>query len=97
MTIQKTLSGDTLTVALDGRLDTLTSPDLEKALNDLSDVNHLVIDFEKVSYISSAGLRVLLSLQKRMSDGKSMVVKNVQSSVLEVFDMAGFTSILTIV
>ncbi len=97
MTIQKTLSGDTLTVALDGRLDTLTSPDLERALNDLSDVNHLVIDFEKVSYISSAGLRVLLSLQKRMSDGKSMVVKSVQSSVLEVFDMAGFTSILTIV
>ena len=97
MTIQKSLQDDTLTVTLEGRLDTLTSPDLERALNDLADIDHLIIDFSGVSYISSAGLRVLLSLQKRMSDGKDMVVKNVQSAVLEVFDMAGFTDILTIV
>jgi len=97
MKIQKTLTGDTLTVLLEGRLDTLTAPDLEKALNDLADVTHLVIDFAEISYISSAGLRVLLSLQKRMSGEKDMVVQNVKDAVLEVFDMAGFTDILTIV
>lgn len=96
MTIHKNLSGDTLSVALDGRLDTITSPDLEKALKDLADVKHLVIDFAKISYISSAGLRVLLSLQKRMSSNKDMVIKNVQNTVMEVFDMAGFVSILNI-
>ena len=67
MTIEKAQSNGTLTVTLTGRLDTITSPDLEQALSDLVGVVHLALDFEKITYISSAGLRVLLALQKRMS------------------------------
>ena len=96
MTITKETNGKTLTVKLDGRLDTITSPDLEQALNDLAGVAHLVLDFEKITYISSAGLRVLLALQKRMSKQGDMVVKHVDKMVMEVLEMSGFVDILTI-
>ena len=96
MTIAKETSAKTLTVILDGRLDTITSPDLEQALTDLSGVEHLVLDFEKISYISSAGLRVLLALQKRMGKQGDMVVRHVDKMVMEVLEMSGFVDILTI-
>ena len=96
MTITKNSSADTLTVLLEGRLDTITSPDLEQALADLTGVTHLVLDFEKITYISSAGLRVLLALQKRMGLHGDMVVRHVDSMVMEILEMSGFVDILTI-
>lgn len=96
MTITKETSPKTLTVKLDGRLDTITSPDLEQALTDLAGVEHLVLDFGKISYISSAGLRVLLALQKRMGKQGDMVVRHVDKMVMEVLEMSGFVDILTI-
>ena len=78
MTIDKKKDGSKLTFALEGRLDTTTSPELEAQLKDeLNDVNELVFDMEKLEYISSAGLRVLLSAQKVMNKQGSMVIKNV--------------------
>ena len=96
MTIEKAQSNGTLTVTLTGRLDTITSPDLEQALTDLAGVSHLVLDFSQISYISSAGLRVLLALQKRMSKQGDMVVRHVDKMVMEVLEMSGFADILTI-
>ena len=96
MTIATETSGKTLTVKLDGRLDTITSPDLEQALSDLTGVTHLVLDFTKITYISSAGLRVLLALQKRMGKQGDMIVRHVDKMVMEVLEMSGFVDILTI-
>ena len=96
MTIEKVQNGATLTVTLDGRLDTITSPDLEQSLSDLTGVTHLVLDFAKISYVSSAGLRVLLALQKQMSKQGDLVVRNVDHMVMEVLEMSGFVDILTI-
>lgn len=96
MTIDKALTGSTLTVTLDGRLDTITSPDLEQSLSDLTGVAHLALDFAKITYVSSAGLRVLLALQKRMAKQGDMVVRHVDKMVMEVLEMSGFVDILTI-
>jgi len=89
--------GSKLTVALEGRLDTVTAPQLEGQLKEaLGPVTELIIDAEKLEYISSAGLRVLLSAQKIMSKQGSMVVKNVSEEVNEIFEVTGFSDILTI-
>ena len=97
MTINKTKDGSKLTVALEGRLDTTTAPELEAELKEsLGDVTELIIDVEKLDYISSAGLRVLLWAQKTMNQKGSMVVKNVSEVVNEVFEVTGFADILTI-
>ena len=96
MTIAKEANAGVLTVKLDGRLDTITSPDLEQTLSDLTGVKHLVLDFTKITYISSAGLRVLLALQKRMGIQGDMVVRHVDKMVMEVLEMSGFVDILTI-
>lgn len=97
MTITKTESGTELTVALEGRLDTTTSPQLEAELGALSGVTKLVIDMTKLAYISSAGLRVLLKAQKAMSkSGDSMVVRNVSQDIMDIFEVTGFNDILTI-
>ena len=86
-----------LVVALDGRLDTTTSPNLEEELKaTLPSVEDLVFDLTKLEYISSAGLRVLLSAQKTMNKQGSMVVKNVSEEVKEIFEVTGFSDILTI-
>ena len=86
-----------LTVGLEGRLDTTTAPELETALNGALDgIKGLTIDLEKLEYISSAGLRVLLSAHKAMSGKGGMKVKNVNEVVREVFDVTGFADILTI-
>lgn len=99
MEIIKTLEDNKLTVALEGRLDTTTAPELEGALNEaLADegVTDLVFDFEKLEYISSAGLRVLLATQKVMYARNEMKIINVNEVIKEVFDVTGFSDILTI-
>ena len=97
MTITKTLNGTELTVALQGRLDTVTAPELEAALKDaLEGVTALVIDFAELEYISSAGLRVLLSAQKIMNKQGEMKVTHVNETVMEIFEVTGFSDILTI-
>ncbi|MBQ9010055.1 MAG: STAS domain-containing protein [Clostridia bacterium] len=97
MTITKKMNGNVLEVALEGRLDTVTAPELEQELKaSLGEANSLVMDFSKLDYISSAGLRVLLTAHKAMSAKGGMVVKNVNEIVNEVFDVTGFADILTI-
>ncbi|SFI22626.1 anti-sigma B factor antagonist [Pseudobutyrivibrio sp. OR37] len=83
--------------ALEGRLDTSTAPQLEDAVNkDIAELTDISFDFANLEYISSAGLRVLLSTQKTMNKQGKMVIKNVSEEVLEIFDVTGFSDILTI-
>lgn len=97
MTITKNAEGTKLTLVVEGRLDTTTAPDLETAIKDsIADVTELVMDFANLEYISSAGLRVLLSAQKTMNKQGSMVVKNVNDDINEIFDVTGFSDLLTI-
>ena len=97
MTINKTQNGTALTIALEGRLDTMTAPELEAELKkSLDGVETLTLDFSKLDYISSAGLRVLLSAHKLMSAKSGMKVTNVNDVVQEVFEVTGFADILTI-
>ena len=97
MTIKKEQNGQELSIALEGRLDTTTSPELEAELKgSLDGITSLTIDLAALDYISSAGLRVLLSAQKTMNKQGSMVVKNVSEEIMEVFEVTGFSDILTI-
>ena len=97
MTINSTMNGSALTIALQGRLDTVTAPELEQALKDgMGAATELTLDFAGLDYISSAGLRVLLSAHKAMSKKGGMKVTHVNEMVQEVFDVTGFADILTI-
>ena len=97
MKITKTQTGSNLTLALQGRLDTTTAPELEKELQgSLDGASELTLDFAELDYISSAGLRVLLSAHKTMSKKGGMKVTHVNEIVREVFDVTGFADILTI-
>ena len=97
MTIQKTIDGGALTLALEGRLDTSTAPELDEVVkNELGGVTALTFDLEKLEYLSSAGLRVLLSAQKVMGKQGSMTVTKVNETIMEIFDITGFSDILTI-
>ena len=97
MNITKKTEGKTLTIALEGRLDTVTAPELEAALKTAMDgTDSLTLDFGKLDYISSAGLRVLLSAHKVMSRKGGMKVIHVNEIVKEVFDVTGFSDILTV-
>ena len=97
MDIKKTKNDTTLTLAIQGRIDTTTAPQLEAELrSDIDGVTGLYLDFTGVEYISSAGLRVLLSAQKLMSRQGKMVLSHVNESVMEVFEVTGFSDILTI-
>jgi len=97
MTINKELNGSELKLALEGRLDTTTAPELEDCLiENLPGVEQLVFDLEKLEYVSSAGLRVLLFAQKKMNVQGSMKLINVNDAVMEVFDITGFADLLTI-
>ena len=95
MKIDFTNNAGTLAVTLEGRLDTTTAPELESFLNtNLENASALTINCEKLEYVSSAGLRVLLTAQKKMKD--SMKLTKVQELVMEVFEMTGFADILVI-
>ena len=97
LNIYKNNAGSELTISLEGRLDTITSPMLEGELQDsLEGVEVLIFDLEKLQYISSAGLRVLLTAQKIMNKKGSMLVRNASDEVREIFDVTGFSDILTI-
>ena len=97
MTINKNQNGTALEIALEGRLDTMTAPELEAELNNsLQNADSLTLDFSKLEYISSAGLRVLLSAHKAMSGKGGMKVIHVNEIVREVFEVTGFTDILNI-
>ena len=97
MVITKHAEGKKLTLNVQGRLDTTTAPQLEAELKSSVDgVSELVLDFADLEYISSAGLRVLLSAQKVMSRQGSMVVRNVNEDIMDVFELTGFADILTI-
>jgi len=98
MTISKTKNGTSLTVAVEGRLDTTTAPQLETELKEsLDDVTGLTLDLSALEYISSAGLRVLLSAQKTMNKQGEMKVAGVGETVMEIFEVTGFSDILNIV
>jgi len=97
MTIEKKLNAPELTIVLTGRLDTTTAPQLEAELKEsLLGVESLVLDFTSLEYLSSAGLRVLLAAQKTMNKQGHMVVRNVNETIAEIFDVTGFCDILTI-
>lgn len=97
MNITKQQNGTELILALEGRLDTVTSPQLEAELKaSLDGVDSLILDFSRLDYISSAGLRVLLSAHKTMAPKGGMKVTHVNEIVREVFDVTGFSDILTV-
>ena len=96
MEIIKKSEGSKLTIALVGRLDTTTAPELEAEIKSSIDgVTEFVLDFEALEYVSSAGLRVILMAQKLMKKQGSMVLINVNADIMEVFDITGFSDILT--
>lgn len=97
LNIEKKADGKNLEIALKGRLDTTTAPQLEEVVKSgLDGVETLVFDLAELEYISSAGLRVLLSSQKKMNTQGNMTVKNVSEEVGEIFEVTGFADILTI-
>lgn len=97
LNIQKEINGKDAVVKLEGRLDTTTAPQLENELKSfMESITSLVFDFESLEYISSAGLRVLLTAQKFMSKQGSMKLIHVRDDVNEIFDVTGFSDILTI-
>ena len=97
MTIEKNLNGTELTITIAGRLDTTTAPQLEAAFKEsVAGVEKLVLDFTALEYLSSAGLRVLLAAQKTMNKQGEMIIKNVNETINEIFEVTGFIDILTI-
>ena len=97
MTIEKNLNGTELTVTIAGRLDTTTAPQLEAEFkHNINGVEKLVLDFASLEYLSSAGLRVLLAAQKVMNKQGEMIIKNVNETINEIFEVTGFIDILTI-
>lgn len=97
MEIKKTTDKDTLTLSLSGRLDTNTAAELTEEIKDIGpEIRKLVLDLQRLEYISSAGLRVILKAQKKMNKQGAMLVKNVDENVMEVFEITGFSDILVI-
>ena len=97
MTIEKNLNGTELNVKVVGRLDTTTAPDLEASLKEsFEGVTKLILDFAALEYLSSAGLRVLLAAQKVMNKQGEMIIKNVNETINEIFEVTGFSDVLTI-
>ena len=98
MKINMTRTENTLVVALEGRLDTITAPELEQGLRDslTKDVTELIFDFEALDYISSAGLRTMMLAYKEMRDRGTMRIVHVNEIVGEVFEVTGFSKIMNI-
>lgn len=97
MTINKILEDKVCTIEIGGRLDTVTAPELESVLKEVpAEVSTLILDFQELEYISSAGLRVLLSAQKAMNRQGEMIVRNVNDVIMDIFSITGFSEILTI-
>ena len=97
MTIEKNLNGTELNLKVEGRLDTTTAPELEATLKESYEgITKLVLNFENLAYLSSAGLRVLLTAQKVMNKQGEMVIQNINETISEIFEVTGFVDILTI-
>ncbi len=97
MTINKTQNGTQLTISVEGRLDTVTAPQLEAELKtSLDGIEKLVFDISELEYVSSAGLRVLLSAQKTMNKQGSMTVRGANEAIMEIFEVTGFVDLLDI-
>ena len=97
MNLTKTKKGTTVIISIDGRIDTNTAMEFGEQVNDaLDNIENLILDFSNVEYISSLGLRAILELQKRMASQGTMKVLNPNSSAMDVFNMTGFSKILTI-
>lgn len=98
MKISKNVNDSVLNIYVEGRLDTTTAPELESEINGAFEgINQVVLDFATLEYISSAGLRVILGMQKQMNkQGGTMKVKNVSPEIMEIFEVTGFSDILTI-
>ena len=97
LTINKTIENGKAVLLPEGRLDTVTAPDMEAVIKEvLPDLKELVFDFEKLEYISSAGLRVLLSAQKAMNTQGEMKLVHVNDTIMEIFEVTGFSDIMTI-
>ena len=96
MNVTKLLEGTTLTVIIEGKLDVVSSPKLEEELGELDGVENLIFDLKDTVYISSAGLRVLLAAQKIMDDRESMIVRNANEDVMDIFKETGFLRILDV-
>ncbi len=97
MTIEKMKEGRKLTLALDGRLDTTTAPQLEaEVTGSLTGVTELVLDFSRLEYLSSAGLRVILAAQKIMNRQGKLLICHVNATILEIFEVTGFCDIFTV-
>ena len=97
LNINKTVEGEKTVFTLEGRMDTVTAPELEKELKaSLDGVKELTLDFEKLDYISSAGLRVLLSTQKVMNKQGALKIIHVNDTIMEIFEVTGFTEFLPI-
>ncbi len=98
LNIEKKITNDELVISLEGRLDTTTAPMLEKELEQCLDgITVLVFDFAKLEYISSAGLRILLSAQKIMNKRGNMSIRNATDDIMEIFEVTGFIDILNII
>ena len=98
MNINKEMQDGVLTVYLEGKLDTVTTPQAEKELEeDVDAASQLVLDMKTLKYLSSAGLRMILKLHKKMNEKDGMTIKNVNESIMEIFDMTGLTSIFKII
>ena len=95
MTITQNKEGSKLNIAIEGRLDTITAPEFDALITDMEGVTEAALDFEKLEYVSSAGLRVLLKANKKLSG--NMTVTNVCETVMEVFKITGFAKILKII
>ena len=96
MTIHQSREADKIILTIEGRLDTMTAPELEKTMDDILDgVSELVLDMTQLEYVSSAGLRVLLKAQKQMDRQGKMALTGVNESIMEVFEITGFADILT--
>ena len=97
MEIKKQTNDKELTIALKGRLDTSTAPQFEEAVKEsLDGMTSFILDLKELEYMSSAGLRIILTAQKTMNKQGKMVIRNVNDTIMEVFDMTGFADILTI-
>lgn len=97
MNFEKTADGSTLLVTLEGELDSMNTPELEeKLLEEIDGVTDLTFDLKELEYVSSAGLRVFLSMQKKMKAQGNMVIKNVDEEVMEIFTVTGFVKLLNI-
>lgn len=97
MTIEKIFNGTELTVNLTGRIDTTTAPGLKEELfSSFEGIDRLILNFAELSYLSSAGLRILLMAQQTMNKQGEMIIRNVNETVKEIFELTGFCDVLTI-